>query len=38
LENWLRGVSFDPELAAAGDWIAVGIRFNNQPIHGADDH
>jgi len=38
LENWLRGVTFDPKVTAKGDWIALGIRFNNQPIHGADDH
>ena len=38
LENWLRGVAFDPKLTANGDWIAVGIRFNNQPSHGTDDH
>jgi hypothetical protein len=38
LENWLRGVAFDPKLTANGDWIAVGIRFNNQPAHGTDDH
>lgn len=38
LETWLHGVAFDPKLAAPGDWIAVGIRFHNQPADGADDH
>ncbi len=36
LENWLRGVTFDPKLAADGGWIAVGLRFNNQPAHGTE--
>lgn len=36
LENWLRGVRFDPKLAAQGGWLAVGIQFTNQPIHGTD--
>ncbi len=38
LETWLRGVAFDPKLAAPGDWIAVGIRFNNQSADGVFDH
>ena len=38
LENWLRGVAFDPKLAVPGDWIAVAIRFNNQSADGALDH
>jgi len=38
LENWLRGVSFDPKLAADGGWLAVGIKFNNQPVHGTEPH
>ncbi|MEI7908467.1 MAG: hypothetical protein WCK77_02410 [Verrucomicrobiota bacterium] len=38
LENWLRGVCFDPKLAADGEWLAVGIRFNNQTINGTDPH
>ncbi|MEI6604989.1 MAG: hypothetical protein WCP35_06745 [Verrucomicrobiota bacterium] len=38
LENWLRGVVFDPKLAADGGWLAVGIRFNNQPSNGTDPH
>ncbi|MEI6674927.1 MAG: hypothetical protein WCO57_07095 [Verrucomicrobiota bacterium] len=38
LENWLRGVTFDPKLAADGGWIAVGLRFNNQPAHGTEHH
>jgi hypothetical protein len=38
LENWLRGVTFDPQLATQGSWIAVAIRFNNQPIDGTDNH
>jgi len=38
LENWLRGVVFDPKLAADGGWLAVGIRFNNQPTDGTDPH
>lgn len=36
LENWLRGVTFDARLAAGGGWIAVGLQFNNHPIHGSD--
>lgn len=35
LENWLRGIRFDPKLAADG-WLAVGIGFINQPVHGTD--
>ncbi|KAB2642468.1 MAG: hypothetical protein DVB26_02475 [Verrucomicrobia bacterium] len=38
LENWLRGVVFDSKLAADGGWLAVGIRFNNQPSNGTDPH
>lgn len=38
LENWLRGVTFDPKLAAADGWLAVGIKFSNQPMHGTDPH
>ena len=36
LENWLRRVAFDPKLAANGGWLAIGIQFNNQPLHGTD--
>jgi hypothetical protein len=36
LERWLRGVTFDPKLAAGGGWLAIGIEFNNQPINGTD--
>ena len=38
LETWLRGVVFDPKLASDGGWLAVGIKFNNQPTDGADPH
>lgn len=38
LENWLRGVTFDPKLAAGGGWLALGIEFNNQPLDGPDAH
>ena len=38
LENWLRGVVFDPKLARDGGWLAVGIRFNNQPTDGTAPH
>ncbi|MEI7954287.1 MAG: hypothetical protein WCJ66_03875 [Verrucomicrobiota bacterium] len=38
LENWLHGVVFDPKLAADGGWLAVGIRFTNQPVNGTDPH
>ena len=38
LENWLRGVTFAPNSAAQGDWLAVGIRFINHPTDGADNH
>jgi hypothetical protein len=36
LENWLRSVAFDPKLAANGGWLAIGIQFNNQVLHGSD--
>lgn len=36
LENWLRSVAFDPKLAANGGWLAIGIQFNNQVLHGTD--
>ncbi len=38
LENWLHAVVFDPKLAADGGWLAVGIRFTNQPGDGTDPH
>lgn len=38
LEQWLRGVRFDPTTAANGDWLAVGIRFINPSADGADHH
>ena len=36
LEEWLRRVTFDPKLGGAGGWLAVGIQFSNQPVHGPD--
>jgi hypothetical protein len=36
LESWLLGVTFEPQLAADGGWLAVGLRFNNQPGHGTE--
>ncbi|KAB2641966.1 MAG: hypothetical protein DVB25_00130 [Verrucomicrobia bacterium] len=38
VETWLRGVVFDPKLAADGGWLAVGIKFNNQPTDGTHPH
>lgn len=36
LEAWLRRLKFQPEAAKPVRWIALGIRFTNQPIDGAD--
>jgi hypothetical protein len=36
LEDWLRRVSFHPEPAKPTRWIAVGVRFSNQPADGTD--
>lgn len=36
LEAWLRRVSFPSAVADKSRWIAVGLRFFNQPANGAD--
>nr|MCU0780795.1 hypothetical protein [Akkermansiaceae bacterium] len=38
LAGWLRGIRFDPAIAAASEWLALGLTYQNLITDGADDH
>ena len=38
LKTWFRGIRFDPALAAASEWLALALTYQNLITDGADDH